>query len=127
VIDLDFHADLSITPGDVDWFTFTLTTSVTLVADVGTHEFSSTLDTMLGLFDASGDLMGSSDDHGGSYDPRIETHLGTGTYYLAVNGYPGFSFRGDHAQGGSYSLSVTATRSATLCPSRRATAAAPPI
>jgi hypothetical protein len=101
--------ELTITSGDVDWFAFTLVASATVVAYVDTRGFASTLDTMLGLFDANGDLVAWDDDYGGSYDPRIETHLGPGTYYIAVTGYPDFWFLGDHAQDGSYRVSVRAT------------------
>jgi hypothetical protein len=39
---------------------------------------------MPGLFDAHAEPIALNADYGGSYDPRIETHLGAGTYYIAV-------------------------------------------
>ncbi|MBA2666759.1 MAG: PPC domain-containing protein [Trueperaceae bacterium] len=108
-ITLDFQtADLTITHGDVDWFTFTLTEPATVVADVDASQISSTLDAMLGLFDENGDVIEVNDDYG-SLDPRIEAYLGAGTYYLAVTGFPDGSFQGDHYQDGFYALTVTAT------------------
>jgi hypothetical protein len=101
---LDFNApELTITPGDVDWFTFTLIQPATIVADVSSFTF----DALLGLFDANGDII-EGDDYG-SVDPRIEASLDAGTYYLAVTGYPDAAFQGDHYEDGSYALTVETT------------------
>jgi hypothetical protein len=101
---LDFHdPELTITPRDVDWFTFTLIEPATVVADVSSFGF----DALLGLFDANGDLI--EGDEAGSSDPRIEADLDAGTYYLAVTGYPDGLFQGDHDQEGFYALTVEGT------------------
>jgi hypothetical protein len=103
---VDASARLTITPHDVDWFTFTLSTPTTVVADVDANDVGSTLDAMLGLFDADLDLLAYNDDHG-SLDPRIEVHLPPGTYYLAVTGFPDVGFDGNHLQDGFYFLNFT--------------------
>jgi hypothetical protein len=99
---------LTITPHDVDWFTFTLTTSGTLIADVDASDLSSPLDAMLGLFDVHLDLVAFNDDYW-SLDPRIETHLTAGTYFLAVTAYSDFEFEGSHTRDGFYFLTITTT------------------
>jgi hypothetical protein len=100
---LDFHyPELTITPRDVDWFTFTLIEPATVVADVSSFTF----DAVLGLFDANGDII--EGDEYGSLDTRIEASLDAGTYYLAVTGYPDEAFQGDHDQEGLYGLTSEA-------------------
>jgi hypothetical protein len=109
-IALDFQAqDLTITREDVDWFTFTLTGPANVVAHVDTSGSSSFLDSMLGLFDAEGEVIEVSDDFGGTLDPRIEAFLETGTYYLAVTGFGDWEFEGYHFGDGSYAFTVIAT------------------
>lgn len=105
-ITLDFVSpELAITPSDDDYFVFSLGETRTVTADVDASEIGSTLDPMLGLFDASGNTIEINDDYHG-LDSWIERTLDAGTYYLAVTGCCGF---GSHGQNGFYVLNVTAT------------------
>jgi hypothetical protein len=105
---LDYSSiELTITPSDVDWFTFTLTEAATVVAGVEASSLGSSLDALMALFDAELLLIRANDDFYG-LDPRIEEFLEPGTYYLAISGYPDFDLFGDHWQEGFYFLSVAA-------------------
>lgn len=109
VIDLDYHSpELTITPGDVDWFTFSVSAPATtpVIADIDASALGSTLDSVLGLFDAGLNQLAVNDDSD-SLDSLLELSLEPGTYYLAVSGFADFDFNGDHAQLGYYYLSVT--------------------
>ncbi|MBA2665787.1 MAG: hypothetical protein H0U69_02005 [Trueperaceae bacterium] len=97
--------ELTITPQDVDWFSFTLTTAATVVADVDAMVLGSTLDSYLGIFDANLVIIGVNDDHE-LLDSRIEAYLVAGDYFIAVTGFPDSDFDGSHRQVGFYYLSV---------------------
>jgi cysteine-rich repeat protein len=83
-----------ITPeDDEDFVTFDLALGGTLVAEtlgVGADTCEGqTLDSLLELFDASGDPLASDDDSGVGYCSRItRTYTQAGTYYLRVTASP---------------------------------------
>lgn len=108
-ISLDFASpELTIRRGDVDWFEFTLAgpASMVVAADIDAAAVGSSLDSVLGLFDADLNLVGANDDHDG-LDSRLELSLEPGRYYLAVSGFDDLDFVGNHSQQGLYYLTVT--------------------
>jgi hypothetical protein len=100
-IELDFFRDqLTITPGDVDWFVFTLDEPAGVIVTAwGSGPGAEPLGA---LFDAVLDYIAG-------YGAEFEVVLQPGTFYLAVSGYPDYDFQGHHAHSGSYALSVSAT------------------
>lgn len=97
-----FPEDLTLTPGDVDWFTFTLTDAATVDAFPSVY-----FHPVLGLFDAALNELAISHDPEGWY-AHLRVSLEPGTYYLAVSGSPDLEFGGEHEEAGFYDLSVTA-------------------
>ncbi len=100
--------ELSITPGDVDWFIFTLTDPAVVTVDIDAVVLGSLLDSVIGIFDWEGNLLVVNDDHD-YLDSWLEASLGEGDYYLAASGYPDLGFTGDHDRNGFYFVSVTTT------------------
>lgn len=81
-------------PRDVDFFRLSLQAGQTLVADVDARALagSSTLDSSLRVFDATGRLLARNDDTPGSLDSLIVFRApATGTYFISVSGVAGFS------------------------------------
>lgn len=107
---------LTLVPGDVDWFTFSLDVPAVVVADVDSRDDGSGyywLDSMLAIFDDAGAFVTGNDDDGYSFDPRIEITLPAGTFYLAVTGFADFDVGGWHAQQGYYDLRIEAVPAVT--------------
>jgi hypothetical protein len=103
-IPLDFSwysPQLTITPGDVDWFTFTLAEAASFSANLSFWSYEP-FDPVMSLFDS-----GLAEVAGGEWG-YLETALEAGTYYLAVSSYPDAGFAGDHEQQGFYFLSTYA-------------------
>jgi hypothetical protein len=96
-----FDYALTITPGDVDWFVFTIEGPAVVSANVWPHDWD--LVTIVGLFD---DTVTPVE----GYESWRETQLEAGTYYLAVTGNPDGDFTGDHTRSGSYTLHVASLR-----------------
>ena len=70
---------------DVDVFRIEGKAGQKLVAEVFAARHGSALDGVLTLYTAEGNQAATSDDHGGSFDPRIETVLPRdGVYYVAL-------------------------------------------
>ena len=80
--------------GDVDFYTFTgLTAGEAFSAEI----VSGDPDTILGLFDASGNLIESDDDGGNDLLSRIVGVVGaSGSLTFAVTGFDDFDFDGLH-------------------------------
>lgn len=107
-IALDFVSpELTVTPGDVDWFAFELTAPGTVIADIDAVVLGSALDSVLGLFDSALGEIAINDDDFDSFDSRLEVALPAGSYLLAVSGFADFGFAGDHHQNGFYYLDVS--------------------
>ena len=73
------------TSGDVDFFQFTLTESSNVVLDQ--MEDGSGVDTLMTLYDASGNEIETDDDGGDARNSRITTPLGAGLYYVSAGAY----------------------------------------
>jgi hypothetical protein len=96
--------DINPAGADVDYYEFTAVAGNTLLAEVS----NGSLDTVLGLFDAAGNLVAADDDGGSGLLSRINYPVATaGTYYLAVSTFPDFDFSGDGGSGGRYVLNVS--------------------
>jgi Bacterial pre-peptidase C-terminal domain len=97
----------AIDPGDVDFYRFTAKAGdiVAIETVPGTQ-----LDTMLGLFDASNNLL-RLDDDGGAYGvgglSRILVRIPVaGNYKVGVTTWPDFTFTGTGFESGRYVLSI---------------------
>jgi hypothetical protein len=97
----------AVAAGDVDFYRFTAKAGDILAIETvpGTQ-----LDTMLGLFDASNNLL-VLDDDGGAYGvgglSRILVRiLADGTYKVGVTTFPDFTFTGGGDETGRYVLSI---------------------
>jgi len=87
--------------GDVDYFSFNATAGQTLVAEIVT----SSADTVLGLFDTTGNLIATDDDGGAGTLSRLVTEAPTdGRFFIAVSAFPDLDFSGDGASGNRYVL-----------------------
>jgi hypothetical protein len=78
--------------GDVDYFKIhNLKTGQTLVAET----LSGQIDSVLGVFDAAGNLLVADDDGGSGVLSRIEFKVpADGRYFIAVSTFPDFDFTG---------------------------------
>jgi hypothetical protein len=100
--------------GDVDYYRVDLTAGSTFIAEtlgqfvLGGHHTG--FNTLLGLFDAAGQLLHTNDDRGdGSQFSRLRYPVfAAGTYYLAVSAHGDFDFDGTRGtSGGRYVLSLS--------------------
>jgi hypothetical protein len=108
VIGLPFSSSaLTITPGNVDWFTFTLTVPSTVRAELDTSTSRPDFGMLLALHDDHGLRLALNDDR---YEPHqwIEIVLDPGTYTVGTTGWPDYGFTGFHSEYGHYGLAVTA-------------------
>lgn len=80
------------TPGDVDWFTFTVTGISTVVASIFSLN-NTTADSQLWLVSGNGTTILAFNDNGNpgggspSMSSLIQFNLAPGTYFLAVSGF----------------------------------------
>jgi len=73
-------------PQDVDVFKFEGQAGQRIVCEVLAARHGSALDSLLTLYNSSGKIVASNDDHGGSTDSRIEVTLPeAGTYYVSLS------------------------------------------
>ncbi len=98
--------DGSITPGDVDWFQFTITGDTQLVSATFGVPSSAVGDSILSLYDSLGTLIIQDDDSGIGNFSSLEAQLTAGTYYLVVTGFPDFGNTGNHSEDFTYKLLV---------------------
>jgi hypothetical protein len=93
-------------PADVDYFTFTgLTSGSSFVAEV--TDATSGFDSILGWFDASGNLIETDDNDGVENLSLINGVVpANGQLTFAISGYDDVNFVGDHAEDAAYSLEV---------------------
>ncbi len=113
----------SIVPmGDVDVYALPITNATHLQVDVSASRIGSSLDPILGIFDAAGNQLVFADNTIG-LDPIADADLFlSGTYYVAVASYNDSGFIGADARTvGNYTLTVHCTvpkvRAGT-CPGR---------
>lgn len=80
------HGSAGTDTGDFDFMALTVTAGQRLVADTDTPV--GLLDTVLGLYDATGELIATNDDSGGTLDSLLQfVFPASGSYYLMVSGY----------------------------------------
>lgn len=96
--------DASLTGGDTDVFEVELAAGETLVADVETLE-SGEPDTLLGVYDESGEQVAFNDDYTGRESRAVYGSEAGGTYYVVV--VPWDATNPANATAGAYGLSLT--------------------
>ncbi len=98
------------TAGDVDLFAFTgLEAGQNYLAETFAGDSGVAPDTVLGLFDNAGNIIATDDDGGlGTLSQMEVTVPDNGTLVLGVSGFSDFGFTGQHAQTGSYALTLQA-------------------
>lgn len=93
---------------NVAWYSFTTSTTGPVTISTG-----GTIDSMIGVYNAAGNLMGYDDDSGPGTLSLLTTNLSSGTYYIAVGRYyvnyitTNFGAVGDSAVPSGITLSVT--------------------
>ena len=90
VIGTDFNADGEVSVGgaDVDLISFNVPESGGLVSiETSATDSGEPLDTVLRLFDSSGNEISIDDDGGEGLFSRVEDILSGGTYYVGISGY----------------------------------------
>ena len=88
--------------GDLDFYALVVPPWTHLAIDIKADEIGSSLDSLLGLFDADGGLVAFSDDDPAPGEP--ETHdsylehvaLEGGTFYIGVSSFADFEFDGSN-------------------------------
>ncbi len=96
-------------PSDTDWFEIDLPAGAYLLrASAWSWNLLDVniVDTVLGVFDADGNLVWFNDDAGFSSDSELILSLTGGRYFVAVSAYPDTGFDGSHARSGSYGLNI---------------------
>lgn len=111
----------SLAAGDVDFYSITIPNGCILTAITTPLEvYPSVPDTLLGMWDSLGFVNGD-DDAGADGDTAsgpvgptrgsavryLNNSGGAETHYLAVTGYPDFSFDGSHSDAGAYLLTIS--------------------
>ena len=80
--------NIAVGSDDVDIIRFDVTTPGVMVMETSAGTTSNPLsDSVLRLFDSSGNQLEFDDDSGDGFLSRIETFLTTGVYYLGLSGY----------------------------------------
>ncbi|MEV4135825.1 hypothetical protein AB0J72_27120 [Dactylosporangium sp. NPDC049742] len=95
------HGSAGDDTGDFDFIKVTALAGQQLLA--GTDTPSGPLDTVIGLYDATGELVGTDDDGGPGLDSLLDfTFTTSGTYYLLISGFgTGTVFPADPFDSGS--------------------------
>jgi len=102
----DKFTEIAPTGADIDFFRLRLDAGFTFSAEIVTGQ----LDSLLGLFDAAGNLVAADDDSGAGLLSRLAYPVATtGTYYLGVTTFPDFGFTGAGGSGGRYVLTMNVT------------------
>ncbi len=100
------YTEIEPTGADVDFFRFRLREGNSLVAEIK----AGSLDTLIGLFDSSGNLVAIDDDGGPGLLSRIVYPVSqSGYYYLGVTTFADTDFSGDGSSGGRYVLDLSTT------------------
>ncbi|RMH22522.1 MAG: hypothetical protein D6696_02975 [Acidobacteria bacterium] len=89
--------------GDVDYFAVDAAAGQTLKVEIT----NGCLDSLIGVFDAAGNLLAIDDDGGtGLLSFLLFEIPADGTYFIAVSTFPDFDFDGDGGSSGRYVLDV---------------------
>lgn len=97
------YTEIEPAGADVDYFSFRASAGTTLVAEI----LSGGLDTVMGVWDPSGNLIALDDDGGSGLLSKIQVPLSeSGNYTLAVSAFADFNFDGDGFSGGRYVLDI---------------------
>jgi hypothetical protein len=100
-----------LTPGEVRWFVVNIPAGglYYLYAQVWSWNLLDVnyADTVLGVFDADGQLVAFNDDMGsGNSDSEVGLYLSGGRYYIAASAYPDDTFSGFHSETGAIGVTV---------------------
>jgi hypothetical protein len=102
-IPVNRYTEIEPTGGDIDFYRFTAQQGDLVIAET----LTGSLDSMLVLADAGGNIIAFDDDGGAGLLSRFVAPIpATGTYYLGVTTYPDVTFIGAGDSGGRYVLSV---------------------
>jgi hypothetical protein len=105
------YTEIEPAGADVDFYRFDARAGAAIVAEI----VSSTLDTVMVLMDARGNVIAQDDDSGAGVLSRIATFVPRkGTYYLGVSTFPDTDFTGDGEGTGRYVLNVETPDRITL-------------
>jgi hypothetical protein len=96
-----------VTPGDVDFFSFTNLEPGTIF---GVNVTTGTYDTLIGLFSDAGALLMTDDDSGAGLLSAFAglTVPASGVVTLAISAFPDFGLTGSHSATGTYQMTVFA-------------------
>ena len=102
-VDVGRFTEIEPTGADVDFFELSASANQTLLAEIT----AGGLDSLIALFDGSGNLLAVDDDGGNGVLSRIIFPLtASGTYFLAVTTFPDTGFTGAGGSGGRYVLEI---------------------
>jgi Ca2+-binding RTX toxin-like protein len=82
---------------DVDIYQFQIPEGDGIILDIDAHEFGSSLDSILRLFDAQGNELAVNDDNESTNAQNLDSYLTyipevAGNYYIGVSGYSNFNY-----------------------------------
>ena len=105
----DLPDTIAVGREDVDMFRFDVDTPGLMVLQTFKNDPDDRLDSVLRLFDASGNQLDFNDDVGEDFFSRIATELNPGTYYVGVSGYDNSNYNADSLSGRVGGSTGTAT------------------
>jgi hypothetical protein len=109
----DRFSDISPPGGDVDFFRFRAKAGDILAIE--TVPGLQSMDTVLGIFDADGNLLLADDDSGVGVLSRLLVQVAVdGTYAVGVSTFPDFGFTGAGGDFGRYVLNISSYRGTIL-------------
>ena len=102
-IPIQNYTEIEPTGGDIDWYRVRLTAGTSLLAEIKTGQ----MDSLMALFDSSGNLVAVDDDSGAALLSRFVAPIAaSGDYYLVVTTFPDVELTGAGETGGRYVLDL---------------------